>query len=148
MFSPYSQRGFTLIELVVCLVILGVVAGTAVVVTMDMRSNARRALLEREYGEIHAAAERYWARAVIAGCDMTSAPVNCTIDGVAGVLAYGYPTHGWWHNMASIYQSKAPVNFNTVSGVRFGYWNYCWNVYKMPAGPGQRYTVEQYYGSC
>ena len=58
-----SQRGFTLIELVIVIVILGIIASIALPKYEDMRENARAAAIKGQLGAIRAAVAIQYAKA-------------------------------------------------------------------------------------
>ncbi|WP_261816083.1 type II secretion system protein [Vibrio gallicus] len=81
-----KQRGFTLIELVVVIVILGILAVTAAPRFLNLQSDARISALKGVKGSMASAASIYYAKAIIEGEEDNP---NFTVDNVP--LAYGYP---------------------------------------------------------
>ncbi len=72
-----SQQGFTLIELVMVIVILGVLAATAIPKFVDLKTDARQAALDGVKGALSsAAAINYAARS--ANSSKGNAVANCT----------------------------------------------------------------------
>ncbi|EHA1126587.1 prepilin-type N-terminal cleavage/methylation domain-containing protein [Vibrio navarrensis] len=85
------QGGFTLIELVVVIVILGILAVTAAPRFLNLQEDARGASLQGLKGAIDGAAGIAYGKAAIAGLDSVSTATNLT--GVTnGQVIYGYPT--------------------------------------------------------
>ena len=62
-----SQSGFTLIELVIVIVILGILAAVAIPKYEDMRENARVATLKGQLGSIRSAVAIQYARNALNG---------------------------------------------------------------------------------
>ncbi len=105
-----KQAGFTLIELVVVIVILGILAATAAPKFMDLQSDARISALNGLKGAISSAVAMTYSKAILAGYDKYAAPsykyicatgaatsdcANGTADapGTTRIyLAYGKPT--------------------------------------------------------
>ncbi len=89
------QGGFTLIELVVVIVILGILAVTAAPRFLNLQDDARRASLEGLRGAIAGAMGITYGRAAIAGIETqqyAAGDVNSggtEIDGIA--YSYGHP---------------------------------------------------------
>ncbi|HIF9353400.1 TPA: type II secretion system protein [Photobacterium damselae] len=81
------QGGFTLIELVVVIVILGILAVTAAPKFMNLQTDARNASLQGLKGAIQGAAGIVYGKAAIKGVEASEGPV--TVDSISTV--YGYP---------------------------------------------------------
>lgn len=89
------SAGFTLIELIIVIVILGILAVTAAPKFMNMQGDARKAVLNGMSASMKAAANMVYSKAIIAGVEKQAGPVNLAIQGVTGnstAIAFGYPT--------------------------------------------------------
>lgn len=67
MFRSKSERGFTLIELVIVIVILGILAAVAIPKYEDMREQARVATIKGQLGSIRSAVAIQYARNALNG---------------------------------------------------------------------------------
>ncbi|ELA8117863.1 prepilin-type N-terminal cleavage/methylation domain-containing protein [Vibrio parahaemolyticus] len=81
------QGGFTLIELVVVIVILGILAVTAAPRFLNLQNDARASSLQGLKGAIDGAAGIVYGKAAINGVEAASAAVD--VDGVSTV--FGFP---------------------------------------------------------
>ena len=84
-----AQQGFTLIELVVVIVILGILAVTAAPKFIDLTSDARVSVMKGVKGSIESAVSLVHSKALIEG--QTGETGFVTIDNVSYALVYGYP---------------------------------------------------------
>ncbi|PMM08477.1 MSHA biogenesis protein MshA [Vibrio breoganii] len=83
-----KQGGFTLIELVVVIVILGILAVTAAPRFLNLQSDARESSLQGLKGAMAGAGSIVYGKAAIEGVERSSTPVD-----VEGILTVnGYPT--------------------------------------------------------
>ncbi len=82
------QGGFTLIELVVVIVILGILAVTAAPRFLNLQNDARQASLQGLKGAMDGAAGIVYGKAAIDGKETSSSAVN--VSGINTI--YGYPT--------------------------------------------------------
>lgn len=85
-----QQKGFTLIELVVVIVILGILAATAAPKFIDLTSDARESVMEGVQGSINSAVNLVHAKAIVEG--QTGDTGVITIGGTAYALVHGYPS--------------------------------------------------------
>ncbi|GAM77471.1 MSHA pilin protein mshA [Vibrio ishigakensis] len=83
-----KQSGFTLIELVVVIVILGILAVTAAPRFLNLQSDARESSLEGLKGAMAGAGSIVYGKAAIEGLETSSAAV--AVEGIETV--FGYPT--------------------------------------------------------
>lgn len=129
-----SQHGFTLIELVVVIVILGILAAFAVPRFMGMEGEARAATVKSLGGAMHSAATMARAKCQAQGCGAAGVVV---IEGQNVQMQNGYP------NRDGIVQSLTPVsiqgfvrtdvNANTVRFRKEGGSGTCWVQYTRAA---------------
>ncbi len=89
------QSGFTLIELVIVIIILGILSVTAAPKFLDLQGDAKASTLDAIAGAMKAASDTIYAKSLIAGTDgLSSSTVSLSnLNTVA--VNYGYPAHDW-----------------------------------------------------
>ena len=83
------QRGFTMVELIMVIVILGILAATALPKFVDLRRDALLATTQSLRGALQSAAELAHAKAIIAGI-ANQASATLSINGKPISFVYGY----------------------------------------------------------
>jgi MSHA pilin protein MshA len=90
-----KQKGFTLIELVVVIVILGILAVTAAPKFIDIQDDAKTATLQAVKASMQSAATLVHSKSLIKGNEDTDRvavlPPNVTVNGKELLISYGYP---------------------------------------------------------
>ena len=84
-----NQQGFTLIELVVVIVILGILAVTAAPKFIDLTADAKSSVVEAVEGSLNSAADMAHAKALVNGITTTG---SLSIANGTVVFVNGYPT--------------------------------------------------------
>ncbi|WCE30737.1 type II secretion system protein [Vibrio sp. SCSIO 43137] len=85
-----SSSGFTLIELVVVIVILGILSVTAAPRFLSLSSEANAAAIRGVYGAFNSAAELAHSKSIIDGNE-SKATSTISIGGQSVNMVYGYP---------------------------------------------------------
>ena len=85
-----KQQGFTLIELIIVIVILGILSVTAAPRFIDFQGDARKATLQGVKAALDGGARLIFAKSAVAG-EQRSASENLVINGSTIYTVYGYP---------------------------------------------------------
>lgn len=86
-----KQKGFTLIELIIVIVVLGILAVTAAPQFINFQSDAREATVKGAQASIQGAMQLAYAKALIEGKENEPTASIDTENGPV-TIAYGYPT--------------------------------------------------------
>ena len=109
-----KEKGFTMIELVMVIVIIGILAAIAIPRFMDLRASARQAACQASGGGLRAAISNYYASTIInSPGNPTKWPTACTATVLSGYVQSwpASPTTtaaGGW-NAATVYYPNTGV---------------------------------------
>ena len=86
-----NNGGFTLIELIVVIVILGILAVTAAPKFVDLQSDARLATLNGMKAAINSAVSLTYGKSLVKGVEKYPSDKKVSINGEEVEVCYGYP---------------------------------------------------------
>lgn len=89
-----NAKGFTLIELVVVIVILGILSVTAAPRFLNLQNDAKKSVMQGARASLQFVVDSVYYKSVIQGTDSQRA-VQTDVDGVQIQTYYGYPQEIW-----------------------------------------------------
>lgn len=111
-----TNQGFTLIELVMVIVILGILAAAAIPKFVDLSSEARISGVKALAGSVSTGAMLARSKAIIDGVDVSSGGVvahDLDSDGTPESLIFGYPNSNNAHTMTWIVDDIGDFTYNS-----------------------------------
>jgi MSHA pilin protein MshA len=121
-----KQQGFTLIELVVVIVILGILAVTAAPKFISLQEDAHTATLQGVKASMQSAATMVYSKALING-EQGKATGTVMVNGTSEPIAYGYPRSNdsaaetSWGNLLDVAAEDFIIKFVSGTNTIFVY---------------------------
>jgi MSHA pilin protein MshA len=168
-----QQKGFTLIELIIVIVILGILAVTAAPKFIDIQKDAKGGTVKAVEGAISAVSSIVYGKALIAG--QTAATGSVNVNGAATAVVYGYiassvdlrtlldvdtemspsfkATTGAVAGAGEPGPNKSAITFYGSNATTFDFSTLsttigCAVIYTQSTGPNAAATVTSYTGGC
>jgi MSHA pilin protein MshA len=113
-----NSQGFTLIELIVVIVILGILAATVAPKYISLTSDAHTATLEAVKGSLEGASALVYSKSIIAGNQSQENGTIIINDGNSLDISYGYPIvalvpENYWRRLINI---STEFTINRIGG--------------------------------
>ncbi|HDX8357624.1 prepilin-type N-terminal cleavage/methylation domain-containing protein [Aeromonas oralensis] len=86
-----KQAGFTLIELVIVIIILGILAVTAAPKFLNLQDDAKKSAAQGVQAAVSSSAQLVYSKSALEGKERASSAVVTGSDGTDIKTAYGYP---------------------------------------------------------
>ncbi|PZQ98660.1 MAG: MSHA biogenesis protein MshA [Aeromonas media] len=87
-----KQSGFTLIELVIVIIILGILAVTAAPKFLNLQDDAKAAAAQGVQAALQSASGLVYSKAALEGVEASSTVKNVSVAGGTVTTLFGYPT--------------------------------------------------------
>ena len=137
------QKGFTLLELIMVMVILGILTATVAPQFIDLQKDARVGVMESVEGTMLSVANMVYAKSLVSGVERSSNG-SVTINGETIQTRYGYPATS---NVLKLVDLTPSEDFNikltsgTVQHQGAAVKNDCEVIYAAPAQAGDKPSV-------
>ncbi len=86
-----KQSGFTLVELVIVIIILGILAVTAAPKFLNLQENAKKSAAQGVQAAVSSSAQLVYSKSALEGKERVISAVVTDYDGTSIETAYGYP---------------------------------------------------------
>ncbi|BEE01575.1 prepilin-type N-terminal cleavage/methylation domain-containing protein [Aeromonas dhakensis] len=86
-----KQAGFTLIELVIVIIILGILAVTAAPKFLNLQDDAKKSAAQGVQAAVSSAAQLVYSKAALVGVERDANGAVSSSDGTSIDVVYGYP---------------------------------------------------------